>query len=132
MAKLDDFLDETDDANVSPIQPESATAQMSALVADVTHLAYTEFRYYKTRFAYSQTVLKQAGFFAIMAVAAFFASIAALIFGLLMVVAHYAGPVVATIAVPFGFLTITVIAGLMARRAARNLSFADAKAKDNE
>jgi VIT1/CCC1 family predicted Fe2+/Mn2+ transporter len=128
MAKHDDILDEANNGVASPVTPDTATAQISALVSDVTQLASAELSYYKTRFAYSQTVLKRAGFFALLAIATFFAAIAALIFGLLLVVAFYAGPIIAVVSVTFGFLAIAVLAGLMARRTAQNLSFADVKA----
>ncbi len=101
------------------------TAQLSVFVGDVVNMAHAELNYYRARFAYSQSVAKRIGLYAIISVATFFAAIAALIFGLLLILAAYLGPVIATIIVTVAFLLFAVGAGILARKASKQLSFRD-------
>ncbi len=105
------------------VDDQGLSAQIGAFVGDVTSMAKAELHYYRTRLAYSQSMAKRIGIYAMVSAATFFAGIAALIFGLLLICAHYLGPIFATIIVTGAFLAVAVFAGLMARKSAKNLSF---------
>jgi Putative Actinobacterial Holin-X, holin superfamily III len=132
MATSDKIPDDIADVSMTPQKPETASEQISMFVSDVSELARLELSYLKTRFAYSQSMAKRAGFFALVSIATFFAAIAALIFGSLLIVAYYAGPIVATILVTAIFLSITFITGMLARKSAKKLSFLNEEVSENE
>lgn len=123
MPDKDRNIDVADNSVPAPDGNLGVTAQISVLAADVSALASAELDYYKNRLYYSQSVLKRAGFYALVAIAMFFSAVAALVFGMLLILNHFAGPVVATVAVTLGFLALAAAAGLMARKSASNLSF---------
>lgn len=118
------------DDNKTGVDDTGLTAQLSVFVGDVVNMAQAELNYYRARFAYSQSVAKRIGLFAIISVATFFAAIAAFIFGLLLILATYLGPAIATIIVTVAFLCIAVVAGLLARKATKSLSFRDDPSDD--
>ncbi len=102
---------------------QSVSAQIGVFVDDVTSMAKAELHYYRTRLAYSQSMAKRIGIYALVSVATFLGGTAALIIGLLLICVHYLGPVYATIIVTVTFLTVAVFAGIMARKSAKKLSF---------
>jgi hypothetical protein len=128
-AGVGDAKIDVDDAK-NGVDDKGLTAQLSVFVGDVVNMAQAELNYYRTRFAYSQSVAKRIGLFAIISVATFFAAIAAFIFGLLLILATYLGPAIATIIVTVAFLGIAVVAGLSARKATKSLSFRDDPSDD--
>jgi Putative Actinobacterial Holin-X, holin superfamily III len=131
MAIQDEISDGKSDTSLPPQKPETASEQISLFVSDVSELARLELGYLKTRFAYSQTMAKRAGLYALISIATFFAAISALIFGALLIVAYYAGPIVATFVVTTFFLSITFVTGVFARKSVKNLAFSSKDTSEN-
>ena len=114
-----------DDVEVTEEQSELSLVkeQLGALVADVRHLAAAEIEYIKLRAAYSGNLAKWIGIYGGIAAAFAFCTIIALILGLLLIAAHYLDPVSATAIVTLTFGGIAIIAALLAKSKAKQLSF---------
>jgi hypothetical protein len=116
-----------DDDHIPPVSeketPPSPGAQISGLIGEVRALANAELDYAKARLSYSGGILRKAGIFAILAVVALSSAVVALILGILLIVASYFGPWIATIAVVITFGLAALIFAMIARNTARNLSF---------
>jgi hypothetical protein len=123
MDALPEDPESKDEASADALQNSNAAGQLSAFVGDVVHMAQAEIAYYRTRFSYSQSVAKRIGLYAIVAVATFFAATTALILGLLLILASYFGPIIATVIVTLSFLGVAVCCGVLARKSAQKLSF---------
>ncbi|MFM2411363.1 MAG: hypothetical protein RL481_2191 [Pseudomonadota bacterium] len=101
----------------------SPRAQVAGLVDDVRSLAQAEWDYARARLSYSGGVVRKAGIYALFAVLAVSAAAIALVLGLLLIVASYWGPWVATGVVVLAFMVIAVALALMARNTAQKLRF---------
>jgi uncharacterized membrane protein YqjE len=98
-------------------------AQIAGLVSDIRSLAEAEWEYARARLTYSGGVVRKAGIFAILAVLALSAAAIALVLGILLIIATYFGPWVATIAVVLTFGLAACLFAFAARKTARNLNF---------
>lgn len=109
------------DADVAP----SPREQISGLVNDVRTLAEAEWEYARARLSYSGGVVRKAGVYALLAILALSAAAIALVLGLLLIIASYYGPWVATIAVVLLFSLAALLFAINARNTARNLRFGE-------
>jgi hypothetical protein len=109
------------DADEAP----SPREQISGLVNDVRTLAEAEWQYARARLSYSGGVVRKAGVYALLAILALSAAAIALVLGLLLIMASYFGPWIATIAVVFLFSLAAYLFAINARNTARNLSFGE-------
>jgi uncharacterized membrane protein len=107
------------------IDAPSSRAQIAGLVSDVRALAETEWDYAKARLNYSGGVVRKTGIYVLLALLAISAAAIALIVGLLLIIANYWGPWIATIIVVLVFSIAAYIFAISARKTARNLSFAE-------
>jgi Flp pilus assembly protein TadB len=103
----------------------SPRSQIAGLVSDVQSLAQAEWDYAKKRLSYSGGVARKAGIYALLAIAAFSSAAVALVLGILLIIASYWGPWIAT-------ASVVIVSGLTAfwfaisaRNTARNLTFAE-------
>ncbi len=112
----------------NPGSVPSAREQISALVDDVRVLARAEWDYAVGRMSYSGSIVKRAGLYAILAIFAAAAAAIALVLGILLIIASYWGPWVATGATLLGFMALALILGLRARNIASELNFVDGEA----
>lgn len=103
----------------------SPREQISGLVSDVRTLAEAEWEYARARLSYSGGVVRKAGIYALLAILALSAAAVALVLGILLIVASYFGPWVATIAVVLVFSFAAYLFAISARKTARNLNFAE-------
>ncbi len=103
----------------------SPRAQIAGLVGDVRALAVSEWDYAKARLNYSGGVVRKAGIYALLALLSISAAAIALILGILLIIANYWGPWMATIIVVLVFSIAAYIFALSARKTARNLSFSE-------
>jgi Flp pilus assembly protein TadB len=99
--------------------------QIAGLVNDVRSLAEAEWKYARARLTYSGGVVRKAGIFAILAILALSAAAVALVLGILLIIASYFGPWVATIAVVLAFGLAAYFFAIAARKTARSLSFTE-------
>ncbi len=100
-------------------------AQIAGLIGDVRSLADSEWEYAKARLSYSGGIMRKAGLLAMLAIFALSGAVIALILGILLIVASYFGPWIATITVVFAFGITAYFLAIAARKTARNLSFAE-------
>jgi hypothetical protein len=118
-----------DNDHIPPVshgdEAPSPGAQIAVLLQGVRSLADAEWEYAKARLSYSGGVARKAGLFAIIAVCAFASAVVALILGILLIVASYFGPWIATFSVVLVFGITACAFAVMARNTARNLSFSD-------
>ena len=103
----------------------SPREQIAALVSDVQSLAQTEWDYAKARLSYSGGVARKAGLYAFLAIVALSSAGVALILGVLLIVASYFGPWVATVSVVIMSGLAAFLFAIIARNTARNLSFTE-------
>jgi len=104
---------------------QSPVAQVRALVDEVKALADAEIAYAKARIGYSGGIIRKAGQWALVSILLLAATAIALVLGILLIIAHYWGPVVATLTVVLFFAATAVLAAIYARNIARRLSFAE-------
>jgi uncharacterized membrane protein YqjE len=104
-------------------EPAAPGTQIAGLVNDVRSLAEAEWEYARARLSYSGGVIRKAGIFAMLAVLALSAAAMALVLGILLIVASYLGPWMATIAVVLTFGLASCLFAFAARKTARNLDF---------
>jgi hypothetical protein len=105
--------------------PPSPRTQIAGLVSDVRKLAEAELEYARARLSYSGGVVRKAGIYALLAMLAISAAAIALVLGILLIIATYWGPWVATAITVMMFSGAAYLLALRARATARNLSFAD-------
>jgi Flp pilus assembly protein TadB len=105
-------------------------AQIAELVNDVRNLAEAEWDYAKARLVYSGGVVRKAGLYALLSILALCGASIAMVLGILLIVASYFGPWVATIAVVAAFSLAAFVLAISARKTARNLSFAQDESDD--
>jgi Flp pilus assembly protein TadB len=103
----------------------SPREQISGLVSDVRTLAEAEWEYARARLSYSGGVVRKAGIYALLSILALSSAGIALVLGILLIIASYFGPWVATIAVVLVFIFVAYLLAISARKTARNLSFAE-------
>ncbi len=109
-----------------PIEIEnapSAREQVSALYKSARELVDIELDFYRARLGYSQKVLKRAGLFGVLALSFLSTAVVALVLGILMIVASYYGPEIATLIVTITFLILAALFALLAKANLRKLSF---------
>ena len=120
--------------SVPPLSEPSTTpsprAQISELVSDVRQLAESEWQYAKARLSYSGGVVRKAGVYALLAILAVSTAAIALILGILLIITAYWGPWIATASVVSTLIAIAIICALLARKTAKNLSFAKDESDD--
>ncbi len=120
--------------SVPPLSEPSTTpsprAQISELVSDVRLLAESEWQYAKARLSYSGGVVRKAGVYALLAILAVSTAAIALILGILLIITAYWGPWIATASVVSTLIAIAIICALLARKTAKNLSFAKDESDD--
>jgi hypothetical protein len=100
-------------------------AQIAGLVSDVQSLAQAEWDYVKARLSYSGSVARKAGLYALLAIVALSSAGVALILGILLIVASYYGPWIATASVVILSSLAALLFAIIARNTARNLSFSE-------
>jgi uncharacterized membrane protein len=110
-------------ADVTEGEVISPLGQVRNLIEEVRALAEVEVDYVKARISYSGGILRKAGLFALLALLFLSSAVIALIIGLLLIVANYWGPIVATLVVVALFATAALGAALYARNTARKLKF---------
>jgi hypothetical protein len=103
----------------------SPRSQIAGLVSDVQSLAQAEWDYAKKRLSYSGGVARKAGIYALLAIAAFSSAAVALVLGILLIVASYWGPWIATASVVIVSGLAAFWLAMTARNTARNLTFAE-------
>ncbi len=115
----------TDDRSAPDIEtdihPDSPVDQVRRLARDVRALAFAELDYAKARLSYSGRIVRNAGLWALFAILCLTGSLIALILGLLLIIASYTGPLIATAIVVLTFLIAAAVAALRARSVARHL-----------
>ena len=120
--------------SVPPLSEPSSTpsprAQISELVSDVRQLAESEWQYAKARLSYSGGVVRKAGVYALLAILAVSTAAIALVLGILLIITAYWGPWIATASVVSTLIAIAIICALLARKTAKNLSFAKDESDD--
>jgi predicted Abi (CAAX) family protease len=121
-----DKTDEPDIADVSPTQ------QVSLVIDDVRALVRAELNYYRSRLDYSRHVMKRSAGFGFVAALAFMAAAIALVVGLVLTLAPYIGPGMATLAVTLGFILIGAISGNQAQKWAAKVRFPEIDKDDDE
>jgi hypothetical protein len=112
---------DSEEDNTSP----SPRMQIAGLVSDVRELAEAEWEYARARLSYSGGIMRKAGLFALLAVLAISAAAIALVLGILMILASYLGPWIATAITVIIFTLAAYLLALKARSTAKNLSFSD-------
>lgn len=105
----------------------SPRAQIAGLVSDVRGLAEAEWQYARARLSYSGGVMRKAGILALLAILSLSTAAVALVLGILLIIASYFGPWVATISVVLVFSLAAYLFAIGARKTARNLSFAESE-----
>jgi Putative Actinobacterial Holin-X, holin superfamily III len=103
--------------------PPSPAEQVRTLIGDVRALAEAEIDYAKARFSYSGGIIRKAGLWALLAIFFLSGAIIALILGLLLIIAAYFGPWVATVTVVAVFALAAWGSAIYARKTANNLRF---------
>jgi hypothetical protein len=103
--------------------PPSPVDQIGALIGEVRSLAEAEIDYAKARLSYSGGVVRKAGLFALFAILAISGAAIALILGLLLALAAYIGPIIATLIIVAAFALAAYVFAIFARKTARNLKF---------
>jgi hypothetical protein len=106
-------------------EASSPRAQIAGLVSDVRTLAEAEWEYARARLSYSGGVVRKAGIYALLAVLALSTAAIALVLGILLIIASYLGPWVATISVVIVLSLAAYLLAISARKTARNLNFAE-------
>lgn len=101
----------------------SPREQIAGLVVDVQSLAQAEWNYAKARLSYSGGIARKAGLYALLAVVALSSAGVALILGILLIIASYFGPWIATASVVIVSVSAAFLFAVSARNTARNLSF---------
>ncbi len=102
--------------------------QISSLVANARLLMAAEIKFYRERFLYSQAILKRSGLFGALALFFLFAAVVALVLGILLILASWAGPEIATITATLGFVATAALFAWLARAKLRKLSFPELEA----
>ena len=110
-------------ADVTEGEVISPLGQVCNLIEEVRALAEVEVDYVKARISYSGGILRKAGLFALLALLFLSSAVIALIIGLLLIVASYWGPIVATLVVVALFAAAALGAALYARNTVRKLKF---------
>lgn len=105
--------------------PTSPRDQIAGLVSDVQSLAQAEWDYAKARLSYSGSIARKAGLYALLAIVALSSAGVALILGILLIVASYYGPWIATASVVIVSVMLAFLFAISARNTARNLSFTE-------
>ena len=103
----------------------SPREQIAGLVNGVQSLAQAEWDYAKARLSYSGGVARKAGLYALLAIVALSSAGVALILGILLIVASYFGPWIATVSVVLLSSVAAFLFSIGARNTARNLSFTE-------
>ena len=103
----------------------SPREQIAGLVSDVQSLAQAEWDYAKARLSYSGSIARKAGLYALLAIVALSSAGVALILGILLIVASYYGPWIATASVVIVSVVLAFLFAISARNTARNLSFTE-------
>ena len=103
----------------------SPREQIAGLVSDVQSLAQAEWDYAKARLSYSGSIARKAGLYALLAIVALSSAGVALILGILLIVASYYGPWIATASVVIVSVMLAFLFAISARNTARNLSFTE-------
>ncbi len=103
----------------------SPREQIAGLVSDVQSLAQAEWDYAKARLSYSGSIARKAGLYALLAIVALSSAGVALILGILLIVASYYGPWIATASVVIVSVILAFLFAISARNTARNLSFTE-------
>jgi Putative Actinobacterial Holin-X, holin superfamily III len=103
----------------------SPRAQIAGLVSDVQSLAQAEWDYAKKRLSYSGGVARKAGIYALLAILALSSAAIALVLGILLIIASYWGPWIATASVVFVSGLAAILFAVSARNTARNLTFTE-------
>jgi Putative Actinobacterial Holin-X, holin superfamily III len=116
---------EKDSIPAEPVEEAapSPADQVIALFGEVRNLAAAEMDYAKARLSYSGGVLRKAGLLAFLSLLALSGAAMALILGLLLIIASYFGPIVATLVVVITFAIATWVLAMAARNTSRNLKF---------
>ncbi len=120
---------EKDSIPAEPLEQEapSPAEQVTALFVEVRNLAAAEVEYAKARLSYSGGVLRKAGLLALLSLLALSGAAMALILGLLLIIASFFGPIIATLVVVTTFAVATWALGIAARNTSRNLKFDEDK-----
>lgn len=100
---------------------KSLSDQFSELVKDVRTLANVELEYYRAKLSVNMAATKSVLTLFAIGSALGFMTVVALVLGLLMIAAHYYGPIAATGLVTGGALLLTTILIAMAIKRARKL-----------
>jgi Putative Actinobacterial Holin-X, holin superfamily III len=106
-------------------EAQSPRAQIAGLVTDVRNLAEAEWEYARARLSYSGGVVRKAGIYALLAILAVSGASIALILGIMMIIASYWGPWLATVITVIVFSIVALLFAVRARATARNLSFSN-------
>jgi len=104
---------------------QEARREIHGLIGEARLLAETELAYWKARARYSASHAGRSAAFGGMALIAFICTVFALIVGLLMIAAHWLGPVWATVVVTGSFFVVAAVCAFIARRHALLLKFQD-------
>ncbi|NJM49657.1 MAG: phage holin family protein [Sphingomonadales bacterium] len=122
-------MDIDEQAN-SPDNP-TIKQDMKQLASEMRDFAQAEIAYYQARFAYSKAVAKRSAVYFSISIIAFFGAAIAFILGLLLILAHYFGPVFATLIVTGASISIALISAFLGRNNARNFKFPEIEDEDN-
>lgn len=106
-------------------EPPLPRDQIAGLVSDVQSLAQAEWDYAKARLSYSGGVARKAGLYALLAIVALSSAGVALILGILLIIASYFGPWIATVSVVIVSVLAAFLFAISARNTARNLTFSE-------
>lgn len=108
---------------VAPPEPLAPSAQIAGLVQDVKMLALAELDYARARLAYSGTIAKQAGIYAVLALMMIGSACIALVLGTLLILNSYWGPWAATFGTVVLFVIIASALALRAKAISKKLDF---------
>jgi uncharacterized membrane protein YdjX (TVP38/TMEM64 family) len=116
---------ETDIQDDTPagVPEASPVLQVSRLVGDFRSVAFAEFDYYRDRISYSAGVAKSTGILVALTLFCLFATVVALILGVLLAVGHALGFVLGTLIIVGVFAASTLLLAWLARKSGRRLAF---------
>jgi hypothetical protein len=114
------------------VEDVSAKEQVSLVLEDVRALVRAELRYYQSRLDYSRYVMKWSFLFGAISAFAFCGAAIALVMGLVLTLAPYIGPGLATLLVTLGFIMIGAISGSQARKWVAKVRFPEIDQDDED
>lgn len=120
-----------DDADADVAQDNPLRADVAKLTAGLREFITAELHYYRSRAQYSAGIIRLAGVYSMVAIAAILGAFIALILGLFLILSGWFGPILGAFLLFLCLLILAAAFALLARQAAKKLIFPGAGVDDD-